>query len=121
MPSLVSAVRARCPICDEKRIWRSFGQTYERCPRCGYRFEREEGYWVGALIVAIAIVMGLLLLVFVIPLLLTWPDVPWTPLLVAALVVLGLSPLVFYPHSKTIWVWLDLRIFGRGTGQGPDR
>ncbi|HWC14969.1 MAG TPA: DUF983 domain-containing protein [Actinomycetota bacterium] len=111
MPSLISALRGHCPICDEKNIWRSFGQTYDDCPRCGRRFEREDGYWVGALIVAIAIVMGLLVLVFVIPMMVTWPDVPWVALLAASLVVLGVSPFVFYPQSKTIWVWLDVLLF----------
>lgn len=109
LASLVSAVRKHCPNCDEKNIWRSFGQTREACPNCHFRFEREEGYWTGALIVAIAIVMGLLLMVFVLPMILLWPDVPWTALLIAAFVILGLSPVVFYPHSKTIWVWLDLK------------
>ena len=109
MASLVSAVRKRCPNCGEKNIWKSFGQMKESCPNCRFRFEREEGYWTGAMIVAIAIPIGLLLLVFVLPMILTWPDVPWTTLLITAFIVLGLSPVIFYPHSKTIWVWLDLK------------
>ena len=108
MASLVSAVRKRCPNCGEKNIWKSFGQMKDACPDCRFRFEREEGYWTGAMIVAIAIPIVLLLLVFVLPMILTWPEVPWTTLLIAAFVVLGLSPIVLYPHSKTIWVWLDL-------------
>lgn len=107
--SLVSALRKRCPNCGEKNIWKSFGQTREACPNCRFRFEREEGYWTGAMIVAIAIVMALLLVVFVVPMILLWPDVPWTRLLIAAFIVLGLSPIVLYPQSKTIWVWLDLK------------
>lgn len=109
MASVVSALRKRCPNCGEKRIWRSFGQTVLACPGCRLRFEREEGYWTGALIVAIAIVMALLVVVFVIPMILTWPDVPWTLLLIAAFIVLGLSPVVLYPQSKTLWLWLDLK------------
>ena len=109
MASLVHAVRKRCPNCGEKKIWKSYGQMNETCPDCGLRFEREEGYWVGAMIVAIAIPIGLLLLVFVLPMIITWPDVPWMKLLIVAFVVLGLSPIVFYPHSKTIWMWLDLK------------
>lgn len=37
------ALRLRCPVCGAGGIWRSFGQFVERCPGCGYRFEREEG------------------------------------------------------------------------------
>jgi uncharacterized protein (DUF983 family) len=108
MAGLVNALRARCPVCGDKRIWKSFGQTVEECPRCGYRYEREEGYWVGGLIVAIGIAMTVFFLILAGGLLLTWPDVPWTALLVVTLVAMALFPIALYPQSKTIWVWLDL-------------
>ncbi len=108
MRSLWSAIKAHCPGCDEKRIWRSFGEMFDTCPKCAYRFEREEGYWVGAMIVAIAIVMLFFVILFVGGMLLTWPDVPWNALLVINLVVIGLSPIVLYPQSKTLWVWIDI-------------
>ncbi len=102
------ALLGRCPVCGSKRIWASFGQTVDRCPSCNYQFEREEGYWVGGLIVAIGIVMLLFVVLFVGGMVLTWPNVPWTALFVVNLVVLGLSPLVLFRQSKTLWVWLDI-------------
>ncbi|MFN2524785.1 MAG: DUF983 domain-containing protein [Actinomycetota bacterium] len=121
MRRLIRALAGRCPLCGSKGIWRSFGQTVDRCPGCGYLYEREEGYWVGGLIVNIAFAMALFFLLFVGGMLLTWPDVPWTVLLIVNLVGLGVGPILFYPLSKTIWVWLDATFLhpldrsGRGT------
>jgi uncharacterized protein (DUF983 family) len=102
------ALLARCPICGERAIWSDkYGQMVVRCPRCHYRFSREEGYWAGALIVAMAIVLLLFALIFVGGMLLFWPDVPWNALLLVSFVVIGGAPFVLYPQSKTIWVFLD--------------
>ncbi|HEX2239607.1 MAG TPA: hypothetical protein VHJ82_00470 [Actinomycetota bacterium] len=108
MRGLFRALVGRCPLCGSKGIWRSFGQTVDRCPRCNYLYDREEGYWVGGLIVNIAFAMALFFLLFVGGMLVTWPEVPWTTLLIVNLVALGLGPVLFYPLSKTIWVWLDV-------------
>lgn len=110
MRSLVRALLARCPVCGSRGIWRSYGQTVDACPGCGYRFSREEGYWAGALIVNIGVAMFLFFVVFVGGMLVTWPDVPWTGLLITLLVVMGLAPAMLYRQSKTIWVWLDQRV-----------
>jgi Protein of unknown function (DUF983) len=80
----------------------------ERCPGCGLRFEREEGYWVGAMIVNIAVTELAFLAVFTGGLLLFWPDVPWGWLTFVAVAVNAIVPIVFYPYSKTIWMGLDV-------------
>ncbi len=80
----------------------------ERCPGCGLRFEREEGYWVGAMIVNIAVAELSFLTVLVGGIALTWPDVPWGLLTVVAVGVNAVVPIAFYPHSKTIWMALDV-------------
>jgi hypothetical protein len=38
---------------------------------------------------------------------LTVPDIPWVPLLLAELPIMGLGPIIFYPYSKTLWVAID--------------
>jgi uncharacterized protein (DUF983 family) len=102
------AMLARCPVCGEQNIWsETYGQMVEDCPRCGYVFSREEGYWTGALIVAMAIVLILFFLIFVGGMVLFWPDVPWNALLLISLVVIGGAPFALYKQSKTIWVFLD--------------
>jgi uncharacterized protein (DUF983 family) len=110
MRGLLRALFARCPICGSKGIWKSFGQTVDNCPRCGYRYAREPGYWTGGLIVNIGVAILLFFLIFVGGMLLTWPHVPWTALQIASLVAVVLGPWLLYPQSKTIWVWLDLKV-----------
>ena len=110
MRGLLRALLARCPHCGDKNIWKKFGEPVANCPTCGYLYEREEGYWVGAMIVNIGAAMLVFMAVFVGGMLITWPDVPWTVLLIATATLMVLGPILFYPQTKTIWVWLDLKV-----------
>jgi hypothetical protein len=78
------------------------------CDSCGLRFEREQGYWVGALIINTAVTFATFLVLFVGGMALTWPDVPWGVIAAVTLVSMILVPLLFYPLSKTIWMALEL-------------
>lgn len=98
----------RCPRCGGNGIFRSFGELHPECPTCGLRFEREQGYWVGAMIVNTMVTFGLLLLVLVGGMLLWWPDVPWTPLFVATVVAAGVTPILFQPRSRTVWMAIEM-------------
>ncbi len=57
------ALTRRCPYCGSPGIYDGYFALRERCPRCGVRFEREEGYFLGAyalnLIVAEFLGLGL--------------------------------------------------------------
>lgn len=82
----------------------------ERCPGCGLRFEREEGYWVGALIVNTAATSVAFLVVLFGGMAAFWPEVPWVALTVTAALVNLVVPVVFYPWSKTIWMAVDVAL-----------
>jgi hypothetical protein len=82
----------------------------EDCPTCGHHFEREQGYWIGAMIVATAFTLAGFLATFVGGLVITWPDVPWSMLSIAAIVVTGIVPVVTYSAARTVWVALDLGV-----------
>lgn len=80
----------------------------EHCSRCGLRFEREPGYWVGAVTINTIVIFGTFLLVFGGLVVLTWPEVPWiTVLIVTALANVSI-PTFFYPMSKTVWLALEM-------------
>ena len=83
------------------------------CPRCGLHFEREPGYWAGALAINIILVGGLFVVAFAIALALTLPDVPVGPLLAILVPVMIIGPIVAYPFSKTFWVAVDLAFLQR--------
>lgn len=104
------ALRRRCPRCGEKEIWRSWFNLKDVCPRCRYRFEREEGYWVMAIIVNTAVVEAVFAVLFVGGLIATWPEINWPFLAAAALGTNATLPFLFFPYSKTLWVAGDLAL-----------
>lgn len=77
------------------------------CPGCGLHFEREQGYWVGALAMNIVAVGGLVGILLAGTLALTVPDVPVVEIIALVVPVALLGPVVFYPFSKTTWVAVD--------------
>ncbi|MGA7269579.1 MAG: DUF983 domain-containing protein [Acidimicrobiia bacterium] len=102
------ALRLRCPRCGARGIFASFFELHDRCPSCGLLFEREPGYWVGAMIVITTITFGLFLILLIGGMMLTQPDVPWNWLLGLTLGANLVVPILFYPRAKTMWAALDL-------------
>ena len=39
----------RCPRCGARTLFRTWFAMHERCAVCGLRFEREQGYFLGAM------------------------------------------------------------------------
>lgn len=112
---LSRALQLRCPLCGHKPITHSFGEIVEQCPGCDYAFEQgESGYYVGALIMNMAVCLGSFLLTFGLGLALTWPDVPWTVLSYVCIGAMVVIPIWFYPRSKTLWIYADLKIHPYG-------
>ena len=98
----------RCANCGSGGLFNGWFSMKVRCPRCGYRFERQEGLAVGAMGINIIVTEGLFGIFLVTALFLTVPDVPVLPLLVVALTMNLVIPIVFYPFSKTIWAAVEL-------------
>ena len=80
----------------------------DSCPRCGHRFEREPGYWVGAVIVNTAFAIAAFLGSFGAFLAFTWPDVPWQWLTPVVIGVTAIVPIAFYPWARSLWMAYDL-------------
>ena len=101
------ALRRRCPRCGDPAFV-SYFTLKKYCGSCGLEFEREPGYWAGALIVNTAFIFATFVVTFGAGILITWPDVPWTALLITLLLINGLVPVLFYPQSKTVWSAMEL-------------
>ena len=97
----------RCARCGSRHLFRRWFSMVADCPRCGLHFEREAGYWTGALAINGILVGGAFAIAFVVALVLTVPDVPVVPLLAILVPIVLLGPLVTYPFSKTLWVAID--------------
>jgi uncharacterized protein (DUF983 family) len=109
--------RRCCPNCGRGKAFETYFKLKDRCEVCGYSFYREEGYWTGAMIMNIAACEVWFFALFVGTLLFTWPDIQWGPVLIVALVTNGLLPVLFYPHSKTVWMALDLHFHPAGRNE----
>lgn len=105
---ITRGLRGACPHCGGRGIFASVTELKDACPTCGFSFVREEGYWVGAMTVIMAIVLVSFGAWFVGGMLVTWPDVPWTVLLIGGIVLNGVVPFALYGWSKSIWIGLDL-------------
>jgi uncharacterized protein (DUF983 family) len=121
---LLRGALKRCPSCGSGGIFRGWFRMAERCPRCRYRFEREEGFFLGAYTVNLAISESLLLLLAIFPLIFllgTNRDVSVWPIVVVGLLAAVVAPLVFYPFSRTIWSAVDLMLRPPDRTEPPDR
>ncbi len=97
----------RCARCGSGKLFRHWVAIVDDCPSCGLHFEREQGYWAGALAINFVCVGGLLIIAFGIVLALTLPNVNVALTLAIVIPVAALGPLVWYPFSKTIWMAID--------------
>jgi uncharacterized protein (DUF983 family) len=97
----------RCARCGSGHLFRRWFTMVDDCPRCGLHFEREQGYWAGALAINIGIAGAAFVLAFAVGLALTAPDIPVLPLLAVLIPLMIIVPTVGYPFSKTIWVAVD--------------
>lgn len=101
------AVRRRCPRCGGP-AFESWFVLEEHCSGCGLRFEREQGYWVGAVIINTTVTFATFVLVFGGLVIGTWPDVSWGAVMAITIVANAAIPVVFYPISKTVWLALEM-------------
>jgi len=109
---LAALLRQRCPRCRDGRVFRGILAMHEACPACGHRFEREPGYFVGAMYMSYALAAPLyLLLVLAIDRLRpAWTDL--TVCLAATPLFLPFVPLIFR-YSRLAWMHFDWA-FDRG-------
>ncbi len=107
---LARGITKRCANCGGADLFRHWFTMADDCLRCGHHFERDPGYWLGAMIINTAVVIGVFLAGFVGVAWLTWPEVPWTGILIGTIAANVAVPVLFYPFSKTLFVALDLAV-----------
>ncbi|MFI5274381.1 MAG: DUF983 domain-containing protein [Ktedonobacterales bacterium] len=101
---VLRGLRQRCPRCGRGKLFKHGFTMYERCPSCGWVYEREEGYWTGAVAVNL-VLTELIAAAIVIPL----AARQFNPLLLYGLGIplIALLPLLFYRITKGIWMSID--------------
>ena len=97
----------RCPRCGSGGILKNWFKIKDECPKCQLVFEREPGYWTGALAINLICPLGLLMITLFASLIATSPNVPVVPLVIISITIALLGPLVWYPFSRTLWLAID--------------
>ena len=85
----------KCPKCGEGQVFEKkekffrFPRMHKNCPTCGYQFDREPGYFLGAMYIS----YGLAVLQGMITFLITYfffPELPtiWVPIIIMGVILL---------------------------------
>ncbi len=98
-------LRERCPVCGRGKIFQGFFKTYERCPVCSFEFEREPGYYSGAMAINL-VVSELLIAIIAVPLAAS-QVVPISTLIILGVTLPVLLPILFYRPTKSLWMSFD--------------
>ena len=80
------------------------------CPRCHLRFAKEEGGFLGALTLNWLVTILAWVVLLVVVLIMTVPDVPVVPLVIASIVIMVVVPLLTYPNMKGVWAAIEFLV-----------
>ena len=101
----VRALKLRCPACGDGPIYESLIRVRHHCPVCGLIFQREQGYFIGAVYINVIATESLLFAGLILSLLIA-PNAGsglYNVLLVFAIVL----PVLFFRHSRAFWLCID--------------
>lgn len=107
---LKRAFLLQCPYCGQNHIIRYPFWIADCCPRCGYRFAPESGYFVGgyALNLVGVEIIGLVAIVII----LLRSNLSLLEQEAIGIGAAVLLPIIFFPWSRTFWMALDLTLQG---------
>ena len=78
---------------------------HERCPVCGLKFEREQGYFLGAMYISYGITLPVLALLTTLLWLVTGWELTRSVLCALVLFVPFALPITYF--SRVLWIWFD--------------
>lgn len=102
----------KCPRCRKGKVWsvsafKAFWvkePMYEYCPNCNLKFERELGFWQGAMLMSYGISIGIFVLCWILSIqLIPYEASPLYTILLVSVVALLLSPFN-WRWSRLIWL-----------------
>jgi len=113
LATLKDIFRQRCPRCRtgtifRYSIFRGFPKMHDRCPVCDLRFDREPGYFLGAMYVSYG--LGIVIVTLLAALL--WSITGWwitKDIIWAVVLFLPLAPTITL-LARVLWIYLDQTI-----------
>jgi uncharacterized protein (DUF983 family) len=104
-------LRKRCSRCGTKVRFRRYFKLPERCGSCGYKFDREEGFFTGVYLVNYGLTAAVLVLSifgFILYTVATDGGGSTVVFLGIGFVIAIALPIWFYPRAATIWASLNM-------------
>jgi uncharacterized protein (DUF983 family) len=113
------ALLARCPVCGQRKIFRRWLTMAERCPRCGFVFERQEGHFIGAVglntvITAVAVMVSIAVGIIV-----SGGEIAVVPILAITLGIALFVPILIHPACRMLWTAIHLKMQPLEPGEAP--
>ena len=110
LSTLNDILHHRCPRCRVGTIFRhsiffGFPKMFERCPICHLLYEREPGYFLGAMYISYSLGLPVIALFAV----LLWAVTGWwltKDVIWAVVLFLPLAPAITF-LSRVLWIYLD--------------
>ena len=103
--ALVRGLRLRCPRCGRGSVFRMVFRMRDHCTDCGLVFHREQGYFVGAIYLNVIATEALILAVFIFSFFIS--GIFSDSVFIVFYVISVVFPLVFYHHSRSLWLAFD--------------
>ncbi|HKA31812.1 MAG TPA: DUF983 domain-containing protein [Candidatus Binatia bacterium] len=101
LPTVTAALRLRCPRCGVGEMFEGFFRMHAECAFCRLRFEREQGFFVGAIYVNYAVTVLIAMPGFF---LLDRYGATLTQQLIFWGAFVVIFPLAFFRHSRSLWL-----------------
>lgn len=116
MSKVLDVVQCKCPNCGKGKVFSGQGNIFlfkmpkmnERCSECNFKFEKETGFFFGAMFVSYALAIAQMITCFV----LFWYFVDLSPMRVfsiIAIITILLSTFNFRV-SRSIWIHLFYKV-----------
>ena len=102
------AIRLKCPSCGQMAIFKSFLAINKSCANCGFAFQPEPGFYVGAIYINVAITYFLILGAFFISLIFSWAITDFTFFTMVALA--AIVPVSCFRWSRSFWLALNFLV-----------
>jgi uncharacterized protein (DUF983 family) len=115
--ALMAAARLRCPVCGVGRLFRGWFRMATACPACEATFEREEGFFQGAIYLGYAATLASGICVYA---LLAWGLGASHPAVSASVLAFTIAiPFLAWRWARAGWLAVDQIVDPRLPGRPP--
>jgi len=110
--TLARGARLCCPVCGRAGVFQSPFRVRPHCDACGALFQREEGFFVGAIMINVVTTEAAVMATAGLWLLSTSGRDGGATMLTLLFAVALLFPIAFYHHAWSLWLAADHLVEG---------